>query len=138
MQIILTVFGPELQQLTYNFCPEINLEELSPCVKLKQLSILNPRSSLLLNSKGNSPKLDFLTQLKSLESDTCLGSYWSRIFEEKSSLSHISLYCCHIGTKVIFIIYFYYFQILNLCVDRPVVKLIGIAFRRCGRNWKLC
>jgi len=95
------VFGPTLKQLTFQQCTEINLADLASCSQLESLRILN--SSIAYPQENEAVLMDsqalFLPLLKKFKSGTCLGVY-SRLFEQKSTLTHLALVCCHIGTKV--------------------------------------
>ncbi len=102
---ILNVFGPTLKQLTLEHCSNINFSDLASC---KQLESLRIRNSSLANPQENEallmdPDLSFLPQLKKFKSGICLGVY-SRLFEGKTSLTHLTLRCCHIGTEVSYIL----------------------------------
>ena len=98
---ILNAFGPTLKQLTFEQCCKINLADLASCSQLENLRILN---SSLANPQENEAvlmdsKSSFLPLLKKFKSGTCLGVY-SRLFERKSTLTHLALGCCHVGTNV--------------------------------------
>jgi len=100
VKLILSAFGPTLLHLSFDYCSIINLADLVSCPVLDTLRIsaISEHSRLLQNPPpGNTP---FLPQLKVIKIQTCLGPFWSRIFEEKSTLTRISLHCCHIGTTV--------------------------------------
>lgn len=100
VKLILSAFGSTLLHLSFDYCLLINLADLISCPGLETLRISAiPRHSRLLQNPP--PAITpFLPQLKVIKSVICLGPYWSRIFEEKSTLTRISLHCCHIGTTV--------------------------------------
>ena len=103
MKILLKVFGQDLLHLNFNHCSKevVSFEDLLPCRKLESLRFQRnlPITSVCLQSIKFPPE-DFLPNLKSLESNICLGSNWSRIFEEKSTLTSVKLNCVHIGKEV--------------------------------------
>lgn len=99
---ILTTFGTELIHLTFIACEQINLPILAPCQRLESLRIHSSNSSLIDVEETKLTELNkrtFLPTLKSFESHICLGVL-SRLFEEKSTILHLVLNCCHIGTEV--------------------------------------
>lgn len=105
MKILLKVFGQDLLDLTFNRCSNevVTLEDLLSCSKLESLRFQRnlPITSVSLQSIKFPPVTkDFLPNLKSFESNICLGSTWSRIFEEKLTLTSVKLNCVHIGTEV--------------------------------------
>ena len=83
-------------------CELIDVADLVPCMKLEVLRIFLS-SSLLLPSENPEEKYfpsgPFLPKLNRLESDICLSSRYSHLFEEKDSLTYLDLECCHVGTK---------------------------------------
>ena len=83
-------------------CELIDVADLISCTELEVLRIFLS-SSLLLPSKNPEEKYfpsgPFLPKLNRLESDICLGSRYSHLFEEKDSLTYLDLECCHVGTK---------------------------------------
>jgi hypothetical protein len=99
---ILLGIGPQLSQLTFVDCELIDLADLVPCMELEVLRIFFS-SSLLLPSENPEEKYfpsgPFLPKLNRLESDICLGSRYSHLFEERDSLTYLDLECCHVGTK---------------------------------------
>ena len=100
-QAILLGIGPQLAQLTFVGDQLIDIADLVPCTELKVLRIF--KSSFLLPSENPEEKYfpsgPFLPKLNHLESDSCLGSRYSHLFEEKDSLTYLDLACCHVGTK---------------------------------------
>lgn len=97
------VFGKGLQQLTFDCCRDINLEDLLPYHQLESLRILSPFDSSISSPSSKTVVLaskEYFPHLKSLESQICLGSIWSRVFEEKSTLTIVSVSCLLIGTEV--------------------------------------
>ena len=101
-QAILLGIGPQLSQLTFVSCELIDVADLISCTELEVLQIFLS-SSLLLPSENPEEKYfpsgPFLPKLNHLESDICLGSRYSHLFEEKDSLTYLDLECCHVGTK---------------------------------------
>ena len=98
---ILLGIGPQLSKLTFVNCEFIDVADLILCTELEVLRIFN--SSFLLPSENPEEKYfpsgPFLPKLNRLESDICLGSRYSHLFEEKDSLTYLDLECCHVGTK---------------------------------------
>lgn len=99
---ILTAIGAQLSQLTFVSCERIDLTDLIPCKELDVLRIFLA-SSLWLPTEDSeerySPSEAFLPKLNRLESDICLHARFSHLFEERSTLLHLDLECCHVGTK---------------------------------------
>ncbi|KAI9555851.1 hypothetical protein GHT06_018368 [Daphnia sinensis] len=99
---ILTAIAAQLTQLTFVSCDRIDIAGLIACKELEVLRIFLA-SSLVLQTEDPeerySPPEAFLPKLSRLESDICLHAQYSHLFEEKSSLLHLDLDCCHIGTK---------------------------------------
>ena len=98
------VFGPDLLHLTLDNIKDtvVNLEHLQPCSKLESLRFrgYQPNTSTSSSKAAQFQWKQFLPQLKSVESDVCLDSIWSRVFEEKSTLTSVDLNCFHIETDV--------------------------------------
>lgn len=99
-EIVLSSIGSRLQQVTFVSCESISLENLEHCTQLKTLQIYYDSS--LGMSKDQPEKYlhnpEFLPMLNRVESDICLGNM-SQVFEEKATLTHLDLDCCHISTK---------------------------------------
>jgi len=95
VQPILKVFGADLQNLELKSAGSVKLADLALCKKLDSLRILGSTSLLPESFDITSDAASFLPQLKSFESDVCLGIY-SRLFEEKSTLLRIVLHCSHV------------------------------------------
>jgi len=96
VQPILKVFGAELQHLKLKSAGSVKVADLVLCQKLESLRILGS-TTLLPESFDSTPDAaTFLPQLKSFESDVCLGIY-SLLFEEKSTLLRIVLHCSHVN-----------------------------------------
>ena len=112
---ILKVFGAELKELNFSTHCEFNVHNLLACPKLENLCIRSygdDCSKLVDSGPPFSKATTFLPHLKVFKSDICLGR-WSYLFENKSSLTSLSLLCCHIG-----------YQIDDgLSVDRPRKRL---------------
>ena len=97
---MIEIFGKELLSLTLAGCENVDPLEFYNCPRLETLKLL--LSTTLL------PKLElhplpfstetFLPNLKTLESDICLGVF-SPLFQEKASLINISVECCHVATQ---------------------------------------
>lgn len=100
VQVILKVVGPKLKHLSIkHFGFDVDLADLMPCVELESLLI---KDITTFRKKEPAVKLDanlFLPKLKSLESEVCLGTHWTRLFEQKPGLTRVALCCCHVGTK---------------------------------------
>lgn len=97
---ILRGIGSQLTHLTFASCENIDMFDLTFCEDLEVLRIFF--SSTLLAPAENSDvilKETFLPKLTHLESDICLGENFSPIFEEKESLTHLDLECCHVSLK---------------------------------------
>jgi len=98
LEVILTVFGPELHKLRLKKCPQIKLEQLAICSKLQRLKIMEGLLSRRSQETGSALDADtYLPELKIFESNICLGRQ-SHLFEEKSSsLIKLDLNCSHVG-----------------------------------------
>lgn len=95
---VLSSIGPQLLHVTFVSCVSIEIADLFPCTQLEVLRIFFS-SSLTKDENLNESDFDtFLPKLDRLESDICLGEI-SRIFEEKLSMTHLELECCHVNTK---------------------------------------
>jgi len=105
---ILNVFGPNLTSLILIFTEDsrnkLDMAWLGgSCTQLKNLSLISLQHPPILHSEhdpvGWSPDtfLPFLTQFRT---NICLGK-WAPLFEGKSTLTHLHLYCCHVGSRVI-------------------------------------
>lgn len=97
------MFGPHLLDLTLDYISKevVILEHLQLCSKLESLRFCD----YLPNTSTSSKAVEFqwkgfLPKLKKVESNVCLGSTWSRFFEEKFTLTSVILNCLHIGTDV--------------------------------------
>ena len=83
-------------------CELIDVTDLLLCTELEVLRIFFSSTLLLPNENPEEkyfPPGAFLPKLNRLESDICLGSRFSHLFEEKSSLTYLDLECSHVGTK---------------------------------------
>ena len=101
INVILKVFGPNLKHLTIENSKNVDLAALMTCSQLESLTLKD--GVKLKRIPTDHPTLNpgsFLPKLESLESEICLGTYWTRVFEQKSGLTRVALNCCHIGTKV--------------------------------------
>jgi len=104
MKPILELFGAELQHLDFKGCHRIKLADLALCHQLQDLRIisskLHPPLTFIPQQIDDSTveAATFLPQLKSLESNVCLGHH-SRLFEEKSTLVRLVLNCSHVDIK---------------------------------------
>lgn len=102
-QIVLSSIGSQLQRVTFVSCEAINIDDLTPCNQLKTLQIYFSSSVIdlskdLVQCVFRNRSQDFLPSLNRFESDICLGET-SAVFEEKSTLTHLELDCCHVNTK---------------------------------------
>jgi len=94
------VFGPNLKNLTFrSWSKGPVIADLVPCICLESLFFSN---TCWTDTDFNKPSTHlsaetFLPKLKHFRSSTCLGSSWSKLFEEKSSLVSLDVCCCHIG-----------------------------------------
>ena len=99
---ILLGIGAQLSLLTFVSCELIDVTDLISCTELEMLRFFFS-STLFLPSENPEEKYfppeEFLPKLKRLESDICLRSRYSHLFEEKSTLTYLDLECCHVGTK---------------------------------------
>jgi hypothetical protein len=103
---VIEIFGKELLSLTLAGCENVDPLEFLNCPRLETLKLL--LSTTLLPDLE--PKMElhplpfstetFLPNLKTLESDICLGVF-SPFFQEKASLINISIECCHVATQAI-------------------------------------
>ena len=92
------MFQEEIVELAYASIENINLHDLTPCVKLESLRILFDSTISSLPELALPLAESYLPNLKKLESEICLGN-WSLLFQEKSSYTHLVLDCCHVATK---------------------------------------
>lgn len=102
INVILKVFGSNLKHLTIENSKNVDLSTLMNFTLLESLVLKD--GVQLKRMTTDKPTLNpglFLPKLKTLESEICLGAYWTRVFEQKASLTRVALNCCHIGTKVI-------------------------------------
>ena len=93
---VLASIGGQLLKLHYRSCKNIDLSQLVPCDRLKELEF-NCYTSF--NETIDTPIIQpFLPKLKNLKStDTCLGAL-SPVFEcARVALKHLNLSCCHLG-----------------------------------------
>jgi len=95
---VLELFQEEIVELAYASIENINLHDLTPCVKLESLRILFDSTISSLPELALPLAESYLPNLKKLESEICLGN-WSLLFQEKSSYTHLVLDCCHVATK---------------------------------------
>lgn len=104
---MLKIFGPHLKHLIFKQCHEVDVSDLVVCTQLESLQFIAPegrygKNNLSLMMRGDQQPLNphsFLPQLKSIQSDTCLGQ-WASLFENKYTLTRIVLNCCHFGVPV--------------------------------------
>ena len=103
---ILNALGSTLKVLHFKFCSNINFGNLVPCAELEYLSIAGPsiEPNLGVGSPSDVNADTFLPRLKTFKSEICLGC-WSPIFESKPTLTELTLSCCHIGTRVITLLF---------------------------------
>ena len=97
---VLKVFGAELTELNLYNC-EFRVRQLLSCPNLEILRLTDGCTLLNHSSDRKDPPIDqstFLPQLRVLQSELCFGS-WSHLFENKSTLESLFLFCCHIGCK---------------------------------------
>ncbi len=101
---ILKVFGKNLTSLELK-SSKVDMELLgSYCAQLKHLTIHSSSSDeeeVNSDTTGWTPE-DYLPLLTELRSNVCLGS-WASLLERKSTLIHLQLNCCHIGTSVYYL-----------------------------------
>ena len=95
--------GLTLKSLTLISCGQINLAFLESCTQLEDLTIhrcsIEPKAPT-----GWAEDKTFLPLLRKFENyELCLGSYWASLIERKSTIVHLTLDCCHIGTSVMLI-----------------------------------
>ncbi len=99
MKNMLLVFGPTLKELLYHSSYP-SMVDFIPCICLESLAFSYFSSSSLDTYSEPPTHLNadnFLPMLKKFKSSCCLGSSWSRLFEEKTSLVSLNLNCCHVG-----------------------------------------
>lgn len=96
VQPILKVFGAGLQHLELKSAGSVKLADLALCQKLDSLRTLGSTALLPESFDSTSDAATFLPQLKSFESDVCLGIH-SHLFEEKSTLLRLVLHCSHVN-----------------------------------------
>ena len=94
---VLAVLGSKLLKMSFRSCKDVDLGHFLPFL---QLQVLNLDKDCTLTAGGvESIQTDtFLPNLKKLSTKICLGKS-SRLFEEKSILTDLTLCCSHIGTE---------------------------------------
>ena len=95
---ILRALGPNLKSIEFVSCTQLDLHLLEFCAMLKRLILQN--CSFKPKTRSSTHSGSFLPVLETLGSDTCLES-WAPLFEDKRTLTDLTLNCCHIGTGVI-------------------------------------
>jgi len=106
-RVVLKVFAPNVKNLTFKHCEEVDLADVVACTKLESLQLISLTGRYGRNTLSPR-KVDqeswnshsFLPQLKSIQSDICLGQ-WASLLEKKPTLTRIVLNCCHFGILVI-------------------------------------
>lgn len=96
---ILEIFGPKLDQLSFDSCSDINMIDLLLCPSLRVFNITGSSNLSTFEDSSKVAAETFLPHLQVLRSDICLG-LWSRLFENKSEMTDVFIHCCHIGTEV--------------------------------------
>lgn len=96
---ILEIFGPKLDQLSFDSCGDINMIDLLLCPSLRVFNITGSSNLSTFEDSSKVAADTFLPHLQVLRSDICLG-LWSRLFENKSEMTDVFIHCCHIGTEV--------------------------------------
>jgi len=106
---ILNVFGPNLTSLHLNFDEDrrnkLDMAWLGgSCTQLKKLSLLSFQHPPITMDTEHDPvgwgADTFLPLLTEFRTNICLGK-WSPLFERKSTLTLLELFCCHVGSRVI-------------------------------------
>ena len=116
VKMILDIAGPTLKKLDFKYGCDVDMDYLaSTCPTLEHLTFdaTNVINDLVTASRW-SPET-FLPKLKHFRTRNTLRKcleFWSAIIETKSTLAHLSLQCCHIGTDVIPFAYYYYFFLI--------------------------
>ena len=115
LKMVLDVFGSNVKKLVLTYCTNIDMAHFaSTCIKLEQVtfrwcSFINDDSEAFSRWTPET----FLPKLTLFRSDFCCLGLWGNLIEKKSSLVHLSLQCCHIGTNVIIYKMFIYFVIIS-------------------------
>jgi len=115
VKIVLDILGPNVKKLVLNNCADIDMAYLgSCCTKLERLTFYDC-SFIMDYSKASSRHTPetFLPKLTHFESRDCCLGVWGELIEKKSTLSHLSLECCHIGKNVIIEKCFIYLGIIS-------------------------
>jgi len=105
VMMVLDTFGPNLKKLMLSGIGwDVDMAHLaSICTNLEHLTLFDARINHDFEAAcGWTPDTFFpkLTHFQSNNSySKCLG-VWGVLIEKKSTLVHLSLQCCHIGTKV--------------------------------------
>lgn len=87
---LVRTFGAQLVELTLSSCGDINPVILANCERLETLNIVNGCS---FAKDAKVPPGAFLSSLKKIRSEVCLGQFAEESFLEKSSLVDVDVYC---------------------------------------------
>jgi len=115
LKMVLDIFGSNVKKLFLTHCTNIDMAYFaSICTKLEQLTFDNC-SFIIDDSEAFSrwTQETFLPKLTLFRSAFCCLGLWGNLIEKKSSLVHLSLQCCHIGTNVIIYKMFIFFFIIS-------------------------
>ncbi len=109
VKMISDIFGPTLKKLKFYGC-RIDMGYLaSTSTKLEHLSLHHTTTINESEAAISWTPKTFLPNLTRFRNNypfgNCLGPIWGALIEEKSTLTHLSLECCHIGTDVYFLFY---------------------------------
>ena len=108
MTPVLKVFGPELKQLEFEGFYDVELADLALCSKLESLNL--HKTNVWMDPPKETDPTTFLPNLKSFQTEICLGTY-SHLFEEKSSLVRLVLNCSHVAVNHTSKVGLFYFKI---------------------------
>ena len=104
VKMVLEIFGPKIKNLFLNVGCDIDMNFVaSNCTNLKNIAIHESNIMMDIEAAGRWTPETFFPKLKNVfrtsPMDVCLG-VWGLLIEKKSTLTHLSLRCCHIGTDV--------------------------------------
>lgn len=132
LKMVLDSFGPNLKKIVFKRMDcNVDLAVLAPiCTKLEHLSFHDDPARIIMDFAAASqwnpdtflPKLTHFQIRHSRWFDhNCLG-HWAVLIEKKSTLVHLSLDCCHIGTNVIL------FKYLKILICGTYIEKLNLLF----------
>ena len=102
LELFFDKFGPSLTSLELLFSRKFEMSLLACCNQLKHVKMRYCSFNLEANisTELQSDPDSYLPLLENFTADDCLGR-WATLIERKSTLVHVEIHCCHIGTDVI-------------------------------------